>query len=318
MVVLGTARKTEVAYPVAMADKRSHPRAGRVLVGSSSWSDRSLVHESGWYPGRSMKAAERMAYYAQRFGVVEIDATRRFPPTPQLARQWVERTPDGFTMDVQAWTLLTGDATLPDSLWEDLRDEVRPELRDRRRLYVAHLSSDARVEAWARFRHALLPLHESGRLGAVVLRYPHWLKPGNTAVALMEQARAMLPEFRLAVELRNRHWLEGGRCDETLSFLEDHGLGFVCVDSVHVPPVVASTSDLAVVRFHGRNPGDWEDPELTIAQRYAYRYSSEELAAWVPRVRELAASAEEVHVLFANAYRDLAVVNAAELAALLG
>jgi uncharacterized protein YecE (DUF72 family) len=310
-------RCSEVEYPVGMGDKRSRTARGRVLVGSSSWSDRSLVHESDWYPWRSMKAAQRIAYYADRFGVVEIDATRRFPPTPQLARQWVERTPEGFTMDLQAWTLLTGDATLPDSLWEDLREEVRPELRDRRRLYVGHLSRDGRQEAWARFRHAILPLHDSGRLGAVVLRYPHWLRPGNTALALMREARAMLADFRLAVELRNHHWLEGGRCDETLSFLEDHDLCFVCVDSAHAPPVVACTSELAFVRFHGRNPGDWEDPELTLAERYAYRYSREELSAWVPKIRDLAASAEEVHVLFANAYRDLAVVNASELAALL-
>ena len=310
-------RETEVAYPVVTADKRSRSRRHRILVGASSWSDRSLVHDSGWYPSRSMKAAERMAYYAERFGLVEIDATRRFPPTPQLARQWVERTPDDFAMDVQAWTLLTGDATLPDSLWEDLRGEVRPELRDRRRLYAGHLSAEGRAEAWRRFDHALRPLHEGGRLGAVVLRYPHWLRPGQTGVALLIEARAMLPDFPLVAELRNHRWLEGGQCEQTLSLLEDHDVGFVCVDSPFSPSVLAATSDVAVVRLQGRNPGEWDDPELTIAERFAYRYSQGELAAWVPRVQELASSAEEVHVLFANAYRDLAVRNAAELLALL-
>lgn len=29
-------------------------------VGVSSWSDRSLTHESSWYPKRTMKAAERL------------------------------------------------------------------------------------------------------------------------------------------------------------------------------------------------------------------------------------------------------------------
>lgn len=116
---------------------------GRILVGASSWSEHTLVHESTWYPRRNMKAAERVAYYTERFPLVEIDATSRFPPTPELARQWVDRTPDGFTIDLQAWALLTGGAVLPDSLWEDLRDHVRPEVRERRRLYASHLDREA-------------------------------------------------------------------------------------------------------------------------------------------------------------------------------
>lgn len=286
-------------------------------MGASSWSARSLVHDSRWYPRRSMRAAERMAYYAERFSLVEIDATYRFPPTPDLARQWVERTPAGFTIDVQAWTLLTGSATLPDSLWEDLHVEIRPELRDRRRLYLAHLSPEGRAEAWSRFHHALMPLARAGRLGAVILRYPPWLKPGETGRALMLEARRMLPGLRLAVELRNHRWLEEGHCEPTLSFLEEEELAFVCVDAAGAPPVVATTSDLAVVRFHGQSHGDWDDPTLTPEERWAYRYSPTELGAWVPTVQELAGVADEVHVLFANVYRDFAVANAAELAALL-
>lgn len=286
-------------------------------MGAGSWSERTLVHESGWYPRRNMKAAERIAYYASRFALVEIDATGRFPPTPDLARQWVDRTPAGFTIDVRAWTLLTGGAALPDSLWEDLRDEVRPELRDRRRLYLGHLSADGRREAWARFRHALAPLHDAGRLGAVVLRYPSWLQPGDTGRALLVEARTELADYPLAVELTHRRWLEGRACEDTLGFLEDHDLGFVCVDPREGPPVVAGTSELAVVRLPGRNPGNWEEPGLDIGERYAYRYGDAELAAWVGPIRELAASAAVVHVLFTNCWRDDAVANAAALAALL-
>ena len=290
----------------------------KVLVGASSWSARSLVHDSHWYPRRSMKAAQRIAYYTERFPIVELDATYRFPPTPNLCRQWVERTPVGFLIDVQGWTLLTGNATLPDSLWEDLRPEVRPELRDRRRLYLDHLTVDGRAEAWGRFRHALQPLVSAGRLGAVILRYPHWLRPGDTGRSLMAEARRQLPDLCLAVELRNHHWLGGGACEATLAFLEDHDLGFVCVDSLESPPVVATTTDVAVVRLDGRNPGDWEDPGLSLAERYAYRYSPAELRTWAAKIEQLADVAEEVHVLFANSFRDFAVSNAAELAALVG
>lgn len=282
---------------------------GRVLCGAASWSNRTLVHESGWYPKRSMKAAERMRFYASRLPLVEVDATARFPPTPDLARQWVERTPPGFTVDVQAWSLLTGAAALPDSLWEDLRDEVRPELRDRRRLYAGHLSEAGLVEAWARFAHALRPLHDEGRLGVVTLRYPHWLKPGETGRSLLACARRYLPDYRLAVEFGNPGWVEGDACEETLTFLEVHDLAYVCLDGHDLPTVVASTAEVAVVRFLGRDPDPWESN--------GYRYAAEELLEWVPRLHGLAEGAEEVHVLFANTWRDCAVLNAEELQSLL-
>lgn len=288
-----------------------------VLVGTSSWSERTLVHDSGWYPKRTMKAAERIAYYAARFPLVEIDATSRFPPTPDLARQWVDRTPAGFTIDVQAWTLLCGGAALPDSLWEDLRHEVRPELRDRPRLYLNHLSAAGRQEAWARFRHALAPLVAAGRLGAVILRYPSWMRPGATGRALLAEARGELTELPLAAELTHRRWLEGRECEATLEHLEEQHMGFVCVDPREGPPVLASTSDLAFVRFPGRNPGNWVEPDLDIGERYAYRYSRDELRAWVKPICELASAASAVHVLFSNCWRDDAVANAADLLGLL-
>jgi len=194
---------------------------------------------------------------------------------------------------------------------------VRPELRDRRRLYLSHLSPAGRREAWARFRHALAPLTVAGRLGTVTLRYPAWLPPGETGRALLAEARSQLPDMALAVELTHGRWLAAHECESTLEYLEDQGLGFVCVDPRQGPPVVATTSDLAVVRFPGRNPGNWDDPDLEIGERYAYRYSAQELAAWVERINELSAAASCVHVLFSNCWRDDAVVNAAELAALL-
>ena len=281
-----------------MSENDNAAGSSRILVGASSWSDRSLTHESTWYPKKSMRAAERMAFYAERFPVVEIDSTARFPPTPDVCRQWVERTPDGFVFDIQAWSLLTGAATLPDSLWEDLRDEVKPELRDRRRLYAGHLSPVGMTEAWDRFAHALRPLADADRLGVVFLRYPHWLKPGNTGRSLLAAARRSLPDFRLAVELTHPEWLAGDACEETLAFLDDLGLGFVCVDG---NGVIATSSDVAVVRLYGHE-GVW-----------GARYPAEEVAAWAPRVLRLAESAEEVHVLFANTRHDHAVANAGEL-----
>jgi len=132
----------------------------------------------------------------------------------------------------------------------------------------------------------------------------------------MIEARRRLPELRLAVELRNHHWLDEGEREHTLGFLEEHELAFVCVDSAHAAPVVATTTDLAVVRLNGRNSGDWEEADLPLAERFAYRYSPEELAGWAVMAEKLADASDEVHVLFANVYQDFAVANAGELAEL--
>ncbi len=293
----------------------------RVLVGTCSWTDATLVKETDWYPKKTMTAAERLAYYASRFPLVEVDSTYYFPPTPELSASWVERTPSDFTMNVKAWSLLTGHPTFPHSLWPDLQDEILPEHRDKRRLYPKHLPPDVVEEAWDRFRHSLMPLHSAGKLGAVLLQYPRWFGPKESHRREIREAARRLADFRLCVEFRHARWLEDD-CEPTLGLLEELGLSFVCVDepagfASSMPPVVAATSDLAVVRFHGRNTTTWETPTPTAAERFLYLYSEDELREWVPRLMELAASATEVHVLMNNCYRDFAVVNAEQMGRLL-
>ena len=308
-------RPTELAPAIDLG-------GGRVLVGTCSWTDRTLVNETDWYPRRSMTAAERLAFYASRFPVVEADSTYYFPPTPEMSASWVERTPDGFTMNVKAYSLLTGHPTFPQSLWPDLQSEVATEHRDKRSLYASHLPPDAIEESWDRFRHALMPLHSAGKLGAVLLQYPRWFTPKDSNREELTAARRRLPDFDLCVEFRNGRWLADDEADRTFEFLESQNLAYVCVDEPQgfdssLPPVVAVSSDLAVVRFHGRNAETWTADVPSASFRFRYRYEPAELEEWLPRIEELAGSAKEIHVLMNNCYRDHAVDNAAEISRLL-
>ena len=52
-------------------------------------------------------------------------------------------------------------------------------------------------------------------------------------------------------------------------------------------------------------------------ERFRYLYDREELRDWVPKVEQLAAEAEQVHVLMNNCYQDYGVRNAADLRDLL-
>jgi uncharacterized protein YecE (DUF72 family) len=284
--------------------------------GASSWADQGLVRFGEFYPRKTMTASERLAYYCSRLPLAEIATTYRFPPTPDLARQWVARTPAGFCFDVRAWSLLTEAPTLPDSLWEDLQDEVRPETRHRRRLYSAHLAGDALEECWLRFEHALRPLHTAGRLGVVILQYPSWFTPKAETRSALAAARSRLGDYRVAVDFRSPKWMVGAECEDTLEWLEAHDIGFVCTDGPAagpraMPPVLAATSEVAVVRFIGRRAIE-SDP-----WPWPYRYSDEELEAAARRVRELAASTTEVHLITENCWRGDAVDNALTLATML-
>jgi uncharacterized protein YecE (DUF72 family) len=292
------------------------------LVGSCSWTDRTLVQESVWYPKKTMSAEERLRFYASQFPLTEIDSTYYAPPAEQQARLWAERTPDGFRFDVKAYSLLTGHPTRPKSLWRDLREQLPPETADKRNIYASHLGTDALDEAWRRFERALRPLHEAGKLGGVLFQYPPWFGPRRDNRAEVEALRERIPDYRVLVEFRSPRWLAEERDRErTLGMLEEHGMVFVCVDAPKasgLPRLLAATNDeLAVVRFHGRSDSTWSDTSRSAAERFRYLYKKPELERLTTPIAELVQEARETHLLMNNCYRDYAVRNAADLRDLL-
>jgi uncharacterized protein YecE (DUF72 family) len=291
-------------------------------VGTCSWTDKTLVSGTDWYPKRSMPAADRLAFYASQFSIAEADSTYYFPPSPDLTRGWAERTPDGFTMSVKGYSLLTGHPTRPQSLWPDMAGAIKPEFAGKRNVYAAHLEEGAVEEAWKRFEFALRPLRAAGKLGAVLLQYPEWFTSKKANRDELAAVRARWPDMPVSIEFRSPTWLatEADR-DRTLGTLRDLGLALVVVDAPpasKLPAVVEVTNpDLAVVRFHGRNDDTWKKPGTTAAERFKYLYSKRELQAWLPKIEMLSQQATTVHALMNNCYQDYGVRNAADLAALL-
>lgn len=293
-----------------------------VLTGSCSWTDRTLVQEAQWYPQKTMTPEERLRFYASRFPLTEIDSTYYAPPSERQAALWAQRTPGGFRFDVKAYSLLTGHPTRPNSLWSDLRERLPAEALEKRNIYANHLDPEALEEAWRRFDFALRPLHEAGRLGAVLFQYPPWFVPRRDNRAQIESLRERLPEYRICVEFRSPMWLAEQRDRErTLRLLEGHELILVCVDAPEVsglPRLFALTNpDLLVVRFHGRSDDTWAGTSRSAAERFRYLYSEEELADLATPIAEVARDAAETHLLMNNCYRDYGVRNAAELRDLL-
>ncbi|MFG3701153.1 DUF72 domain-containing protein [Micromonospora sp. NPDC047620] len=286
---------------------------GEIKVGTASWTDRTLL-DSGWYPQTADTPEKRLAYYARQFPLVEVDATYYSPPAKRTARLWAERTPAGFTFNVKAFSMLTGHPTRVDALYSDIRPET-----EKKNLYPDDLPPQAYEEVWTRFLSALDPLVEAGKLGALLFQFPPWftIRRDNKQY-LLEVAKRCAP-LRPVYEFRHASWFAGDNADETLVFLRQHELAYVCVDMPQghrssVPPVLAATADLAVVRFHGHSD-KWTSKD--IHEKFGYHYSDRELRDWAPKLRELADSTGQTHVLMNNCYRDYAQTNAATLAGLL-
>ncbi len=70
--------------------------------------------------------------------------------------------------------------------------------------------------------------------------------------------------------------------------------------STVIPTVVELTSDVAYVRFHGRNAATWHHRGGSAADRFDYLYEREELAEWVEPLRELGGRAQQLYVVFNN------------------
>jgi uncharacterized protein YecE (DUF72 family) len=287
---------------------------GEILVGTASWTDKTLV-ESGWYPTDAKSAEKRLQYYASQFPLVEVDSTFYFPPSEANSERWVERTPDGFTFNIKAFSLLTRHRTRADALYKDL--EVKS---DKRNLYPDDLDDKTVDVVWDRFLSALQPLDEAGKLGLLLFQFPPWFVISRANKNYILECAKRAAPYRICVEFRNETWMRGDNTHETIEFLEGHGLPLVCVDMPQgfkssMPAVAAATSDVAVVRFHGRNVDEWESK--SVSKRFRYLYESKELEEWVPRIESLSKDADRTHILLNNCYRSYAQQNASELAELL-
>jgi uncharacterized protein YecE (DUF72 family) len=290
---------------------------GKIQVGTASWTDKTLL-ASGWYPPEADTPEKRLRYYARQFPLVEVDATYYALPAEQTARSWAERTPAGFTFNVKAFSLFTQHPTRVGALPADLREAAEKTGKDR--VYLKDVEPAVADQAWDRFLAALEPLREAGKLGAILLQFPPWFPIGRASKDYILACAERAAPRRVCVEFRNRTWMTPDNQEETLGFLTGHRLPYVCVDMPQghpssIPPVVAATSDLALVRMHGHSD-KWDSKD--IYQRFGYQYRPEELDEWAAKIRSLAEDADLTHVLFNNCYRNYAQVNAQELAGKLG
>ena len=140
-----------------------------IKIGTCAWSYDDW--RGGFYP-EHLPPAERLAYYAQHFRAVEVDATFYHAPAPNVARHWAEATPPDFVFSCKAPREITHERRL--------RDCAEP------------------LEAFLR---SLDPLGE--KLGCVLVQLPPSFRPRQDEAALREFVRALPRSMRFAIEFRD-------------------------------------------------------------------------------------------------------------------
>jgi len=266
-----------------------------------------------------MPAGERLAWYAQRFEAVELNASFYAVPDRETVRRWVEKTPEGFTFDVKLHRLLSRHSATLDSLPPALRERAKTTPRGR-----VLLEPEIEQALTEELLYAIEPLEQAGKLGALLLQCTPGFKPKKSSLEELEPLVSAIAPRRLALELRHRGWVEDEQLSETLAWCSEHGVAFVCVDAPPgdhfsiMPAVDAVTrDDLAYFRIHGRDTHGYLTGK-SVAERFGWVYGDEELEEVAGRIHTLAEEAREVHVLFNNNRDDDAPSAARRFRALLG
>jgi uncharacterized protein YecE (DUF72 family) len=228
-----------------------------ILIGTASWTDKSLIASGRFYPAKCNSPEERLRYYASQFPLVEVDSSYYAMPKPEVAQLWAERTPPTFTFNIKAFRLFTGHQTSPAVLPKDVAEALGPV--EKRNLYYKDLPREITDEMWRQYREGIEPLKRSGKLAAVHFQFAPWVAYHPKSRDHIEECQRQLVGYQLAIEFRNKTWFEGKRAAVTLAFERERNLVNVIVDEPQgmantIPSVWEVTNPaLAIVRLHGRN-----------------------------------------------------------------
>ena len=254
-------------------------------MGTAGWSYRDW--EGLFYPKPRPRGFDPLAYAARYMDVVEVNSTFYRPVDPDVARRWVDRVAESpefrFTAKLSKRFTHERDAAL-----------TRGEVDEVRRGFA--------------------PMHDAGRLGAVLLQFPWSFRRTEENRQWLDDVTRAFDEFPLVVEVRHASWAVPEFYDE----LTERGIGFVNIDQPlfrhSVKPSATTTAPVGYVRIHGRNYRDWFRKDAGVEARYDYLYSPAELEPWAARTREVAESgAQDVYAVTNNHYRGQAGVNALQL-----
>lgn len=242
------------------------------------------------YPRPKPRSFHPLPLIASLFTCVEINSSFYAMPSAKNAARWLELV-DGRD-EFRFLAKLNRDFT------------HGPELGGK--------SFDVAVET---FERGLAPLHDAGKLSAVLLQFPVTFRRTPSSTARLERLREAFPNHSLAIELRHASWFEA----DSLSQLRNQTFSLLHIDlpaaKDHPPDLFTGTGPIGYLRLHGRNADNWFRRGAGRDERYDYSYGPSELGPIAAKARRLAQEHDEVYVVTNNHFEGQAVANGLELRA---
>lgn len=256
------------------------PEPGPILVGPSGWAHEQW--QNIFYPNAKSKNFHQLEFTSRFFDTVEVAASYFSPLRPEISQLWTKQVQGNPRFQFALRT------------WRQLVQSQRLEAKD-----------------VAAFREGIRPIEESGKLGAVLIQFPASFRFSAETRQRVIDLRRALKGLPLVAEFRHSSWME----DDALALLIDYHLGFANIDQSPnaraMPPTAFLTSPVGYVRFCGRNPAG-------SAPGAAYRYSLEELADWMHRIRKVNRYSKRTFIVMANDAGASSLVNGFQMKDLLG
>ena len=299
-----------------------------IRVGTSGWHYPSGkgTWDGVFYPpkrGRA-KTFDELAFYAEHFNTVEINATFYGQPRAEVSRAWARRTPAGFEFSVKLYQKFTHPGMFQKRVEQSLPTESGPGRsggsdEDARREIVEELARPNAADL-DEFRRGIDPLASSGKLGAILAQFPPSFKKGEREQAYLVELLESLRGYPVAVELRHRSWSDAFQ--STLDILNAFQSAWVQIDEPKFnfsirQNFLPNVRGFYYMRLHGRNVANWwrhEHPE----DRYDYLYSADELTEFTVVASAARTLVKKLYLYANNHFSAKSVANAAMIKKQLG
>ena len=265
-----------------------------LLIGTSGY---DYPEWKGVFYPEDLKRKDFLSFYATQFNALELNNTFYNMPTAERLLSFYERSEGRLNFSVKANRLLTHE-----------------------------IGADWQVAA-GDFKEALKPLNEKEKLSAVLFQLPESFHYTNDNRIYLSKLIAEFDRFPVMVEFRHKEWIR----ESVFEGLEKRKAGIVFCDMPKLKNLPDGTvmgtpfiGENAYIRLHGRNEGAWyahalktqtsiisthangakatytAGESLNSSARCCYYYSDEELAQFVPIIKQAKREGKKVQVYFNN------------------
>lgn len=230
-----------------------------------------------FYP-ENLPPYKRLNFYADHFGILEINYSYYRMPDEKQSIDFIEKTKKRTRFSLKANRIFTHGRNYGLNDINSFSKAVRPFIVNK--LFIG-----------------------------ILFQFPYSFKPERTSFSYIECLRRDFSDIPFFIEFRDSSWYERN----TLNFLYEQKILLCSCDYPRIrglpAPLPHLTGDYGYIRFHGRNDGKWYDHDKAY-ERYDYNYTENELLPWLPKLQKISKLSKETFVFFNNHYNANAVTNA--------